>query len=42
LSAGSKDGNAARVVLNDVDILEKAVRGINIIALAGQNHEVIF
>jgi hypothetical protein len=41
LSAGFDSGNTARIVLNDVDILDNANRGINVIALAGQNHEVI-
>lgn len=35
------NGNNARIVVNDEDVLEKAGRGVNIIALAGQNHEVI-
>lgn len=34
-------GNSARIVLNDKDILEKASRGFNMIALAGKNHEII-
>lgn len=41
MSAGFDNGNTARIVLNDVDILENPSRGINVIALAGQNHEVI-
>lgn len=42
LSAGFKHGNTARIVVNDKDVLEKAGRGMNIVVLAGQNHEVMF
>lgn len=42
LSQGKTSGNNARVIINDVDVLEKAGRGINVVALAGQNHEVIY
>lgn len=42
LSQGYKNGNKARIVVNDVDVIEKVGRGINVVALAGQNHEVIF
>merc|ERR1711998_305299 len=42
MSAGYKTGNTARVVVNDVDVLEKAGRGINVVVLAGQNHEVMY
>lgn len=41
LSQGFVDGNSARIVVNDQDILEKAGRGFNVIILAGQNHEVL-
>jgi hypothetical protein len=41
LSQGYLTGNNARVVVNDEDVLEKAGRGINVVVLAGANHEVI-
>jgi len=42
MSAGFKHGNTARIVVNDEDVLGKAGRGLNIVVLAGQNHEVMF
>jgi len=42
LSQSKENGNNARIVVNDVDVLEKAGRGISVVALAGQNHEVIY
>lgn len=41
ISQGFLDGDNARIVVNDKDILEKAGRGFNVIVLAGNNHEVI-
>jgi len=41
MSSGFKDGNKGRIVVNDKEILEKAKRGFNVAALAGQNHEII-
>jgi hypothetical protein len=41
VSAGFTSGNLARIIINDADVLEKADRGINLIVLAGKNHEII-
>lgn len=41
LSQGFVNGNSARIIVNDEDILEKAGRGMNVIVLAGKNHEEI-
>jgi len=41
VSSGYLDGNNARIIVNDKDLLAKAGRGINVVALAGQNHDVI-
>lgn len=35
LSQGLNDGNNARIVVNDKDILESAGKGFNLVALAG-------
>jgi hypothetical protein len=42
LSQGKLHGDNARIIVNDVDILEKPGRGMNVAVLAGQNHEVIY
>lgn len=40
LSQGYKNGNQARVIINDKDVI-KAGRGFNLVVLAGKDHEVI-
>jgi hypothetical protein len=41
LSAGFGNGNDARIVINDKDVLATSSKGYNVVVLAGQNHEVI-
>jgi len=42
LSAGSENGNTARILVNGEDVLAEAKSGINVIVLDGTNHKIIY